>query len=274
MNGRTWLSLLLVGILALFLASCGSEQPADADAVTEPVSEAAPEQVTELESPDVIEETTSPSIGEMTVVEEPTAAPEGIFSDAETALDALDSYRYTTRFTFVGEEDGEVDAGSIELTGVIAGEGRIHLTWKDLSEDRLLEVIRIDDRAWIAEDGEWSEVPTLVADAMSQAVLVYAPSVAWGGLFGGLETTSTYVGLDTVDGIPAHHYTSTYEQWGGYWAGELTSASGDVWIAEAGYPVKYSFTASGVDEDGTSGLVTWTMQLSDINQSVTIEPPL
>jgi len=265
-------------VLALFLASCASEQPA---ATTEEATDVAvetgpqapvtpePEPTLPAEEP----EPQLPSIGEIDVVEEPVLAPEGIFSGTTAALDALDSYRYTTLFTFVGEDDGEVESGSIELTGVIAGEGRIHLKWRDLGEDRLLEVIRIDDEAWMAENGEWSAVPTLVADAMSQAVLIYAPSVAWGGVFGGLEQTATYIGREMVNGIEALHYTSTYAQWGGNWGGELTNASGDVWIAEAGYPLKYSFTASGSDDEGGSGLVTWTMELSDINEILVIEPP-
>jgi len=283
MNARSWWMLLVVGILALLMAACGSEEPADEVAADGPAPEIASPDTAELE--DVADESVEPSvepadeaplptIGAVDVVDEPLVPPEGVFSGATAALDELDSYRYTTLFTFVGEDDGAVESGSIELTGVIAGEGRLHLMWRDLGDDRLLEVIRIDDQAWIAEDGEWSAVPTLVADAMSQAVLIYAPSVAWGGVFGGLEATSTYVGRESVGGTPAHHYTSTYAQWGGYWAGELTNASGDVWIAEAGYPLKYSFTASGTDDEGDSGLVTWTMELRDINEILVIEPPL
>ena len=283
MNRRAWLMLLVVGIVALLLAACGSDEPVDevdaagptpgiASPDTAEPGDAADESVEPPVEP--AEEAPLPSIGAADVIDEPMGSPEGVFSGATAALDELDSYRYTTLFSFVGEADGEVDSGSIELTGVIAGEGRIHLMWKDLGDNRLLEVIRIDDQAWIAEDGEWSAVPTLVADAMSQAVLIYAPSVAWGGVFGGLEATSTYVGRENIGGTPAHHYTSTYAQWGGYWAGELTNASGDVWIAEAGYPLKYSFTASGTDDEGDSGLVTWTMELGDINEILVIEPPL
>jgi hypothetical protein len=260
-------------VLALGLASCTSNEPADTSDTTASVTEeAGPETSAETstEAP-IAEDTTQP---EATIAEAPVSAPEGVFSGAAAALDALDSYRYTTRFTFVGEDDGEVESGSIELTGVVAGPGRIHIMWRDLGDDRLLEVIRIDDQAWMAEDGEWSEVPTLVADAMSDAVLIYAPSVAWGGVFGGLEATSTYVGEEEVNGVSTYHYTSTYAQWGGYWAGELTNASGDVWIAEEGYPLKYSFTASGADEDGDSGMVTWTMDLSDVNEILVIEPPI
>jgi hypothetical protein len=46
-----------------------------------------------------------------------------------------------------------------------------------------------------------------------------------------------------------------------------------VWIADAGYPVRYRFTASGVDEDGNHGSLLWTMELTDVNAPVSIDAP-
>jgi hypothetical protein len=280
MAKRTWLLLLLTVVLALGLAACTSNEETETttdatteavdetpvaepdDAVTEPAAEPAPEPVP-------VEPT--PPAG---TDEEVGLPPEGAFSGAATALAELNSYRYSTLFTFVGEEDGEVEAGSIELTGIVAGPHRKHLIWRDLGEDEQYEVIQIDDRAWIFDDDEWEEAPVLVAEAMSQAVLIYAPSIAWGGIFGELEPTATYVGEETVNGVSAHHYTSIYEQWDGYWPGELEDAAGDVWIAEAGYPVKYLFSATGIGENGDRGTVTWRMDLTDVNVETTIEAPI
>ncbi len=266
MTKRTWLLLLLTAVLALCLAACSSnEETTDAPAAVETVDE-----VTEpAAEPEPVEP--APPVE---TDEEAVLPPEGAFSDATTALAELNSYRYSTLFTFVGEEDGEVEAGSIEVTGIVAGPNRKHLIWMDLEEEERFEVIQIDNQAWVFDDDEWEEAPILVAEAMSQAVLIYAPSIAWGGIFGGLESTSTYVGRETVNGVSAHHYTSTYGQWGGYWAGELEDAAADVWIAEAGYPVKYHFSATGIGEAGDRGAVTWRMDLTDVNAELTIEPPL
>jgi hypothetical protein len=281
MTQRTWLLLLLTAVLALCLAACTSNEttaPAETDTQTTSEEEAPPAAVadtTPAEAPagEATEPAPEPEPAPAVETDELAAPPEGAFSDAAGALAELNSYRYSTLFTFVGEEDGEVEAGSIELTGIVAGPNQKHLIWRDLGEDEQFEVIQIDNRAWVFSDDEWEEAPVLVAEAMSQAVLIYAPSIAWGGIFGELEPTATYVGVETVNGVPADHYTSTYEQWGGYWPGTLENASGDVWIAEAGYPVKYHFSATGVDEEGGRGAVTWRMDLTDVNAEITIEAP-
>jgi len=283
MNRRRWLILILAGLLIASLAGCSpndtttppsgqatdatEETPVEpADETAEPATEPAPaEPATEPES---VEPAPSEEMGEAAAL-----PPEGAFSEAQTALADLNSYRYSTLFTFVGEDDGEIEAGSIELTGIVAGPDEKHLIWHDLGEDEQFEVIQLGNRAWVFDDDEWTEAPVLVAEAMSQAVLIYAPSVAWGGIFGELEPTARYVGDEVVNGVAARHYTSTYEQWGGYWPGQLENASGDVWIAEAGYPVKYHFAATGIDEDGNRGEVTWRMDLSDVNTDITIEAP-
>lgn len=273
MTRRTGWLLLLMSVVVLCLTACSkNEAPTTTAPDTTPqAEESTPAAET---TPTVPAEETPPAAEPQTAPEAETPAPEGAFSDAATALDALASYRYSTLFTFVGEEDGEIQAGSIELTGIVAGPDEKHLVWRDLGEDDAFEVIQIGDRAWIRGDEGWEEAPILVAEAMTQAVLIYAPSVAWGGMFGELESTASYVGTETVNGVSAKHYTSTYQQWGSYWAGSLQDASGDVWIAEAGYPVKYQFAATGIDQDGDRGTVTWRMDLTDVNSDLSIEPPL
>ena len=281
MNRRAWLILLLGGLLIFWLAACSSNEgttPSSEEAATTSEAETtAPPAATDagepaaepVEAPESVE-----SVPVETTTRADTAAPEAAFADAATALEGLDSYRYQTLFTFAGEEDGEIEAGSIELIGVVAGPDEVHLTWHDLGEDEQFDVVRVGSRAWILEDEEWNEVPVMVADAMTDAVLIYAPSVAWGGIFGELEPTATYVGRETVNGVSAHRYSSTYEQWAGYWPGQLENAAADVWIAEAGYPVKYHFSATGVDEEGDRGTVTWQMDLTDVNADLSIEPPV
>jgi len=288
MRKRWWL-LFFLGVLVLGLAACSGDRepeagPSDSEpAVTEEVTETTPAGPTAIveegpeEAPSPMATEEEPGTPQTPAAEgEPEAgpmAPEGAFGGAEEALAQLKSYRYSTEFTFVSEEGGQVESGSIELTGVIAGPNRKHLIWRDLEEDEEFEIIQIEDRAWILDEEGWQEAPVMVAEAMSQAVLVYAPSVAWGGIFGELEPSATYVGDETINGVSAHHYTSTYAQWGGYWSGNLENASGDVWIAEAGYPLRYRFTASGIDEDGNRGTVTWRMDLTDVNADITIEAP-
>jgi len=280
MRNRWWLLLLAVALTAT-LVSCSSDkgtspppsQPAAAPEETAtpspavPASEPATEPVEPASAPPATTET--PPEPASSSGPDPAAA----FGEAQLALDNLESYRYTTSFLFVGEEDGEPESGSIELSGEIAGPDRKRIVWRDLGEGESFELVQIGERAWILDEGAWEEVPTLVADAMSQAALVYAPAVTWSGLFGELQPDATYVGSEVVNGVRADHFTSTYRQWGAYWQGDLIDATGDVWIAEAGFPVRYHFSATGVDEDGDRGTVTWTMDLTDVNVPISIEPP-
>lgn len=280
MKTRTWNLFALMLALCLVLAACSSNDGSDLTATTESTpSEPAVEVEMSDEAPELgaVDEPqpSDPDLSlEVDVDVEIDLAPEGIFAGSTAALEALESYRFTTLFLFTGEEDGEIESGSIELSGEIMDAQHKRFVWRNLDDGEYFEIIHLEDTAWVYDDGEWDSVPALVADAMSQAVLVFAPSVVWGGLFGSLEANSTYVGSETVDGMLAHHYTSTYQQWGSYWQGELLDATGDVWIADAGYPIRYNFTATGIGEDGDRGAISWTMELTDVGESIVIEPPM
>ncbi|MEE8593723.1 MAG: hypothetical protein V3T03_06315 [Candidatus Bipolaricaulota bacterium] len=292
MKTRTWSLFALMLALCLVLVACTSNDDSDSASTTGPAPTAVADTdestpAVEVETPDETPalgtvEQPQPSEPDMPLQVEVDVdvdlsidpASEGIFAGATAALEALESYRFTTTFLFMGEEAGEIESGSIELSGEIMDAQHKHFVWRNLDDGEYFEIIQLEDAAWVYDDGEWESVPVLVADAMSQAVLVFAPSVVWGGLFGGLDTQSTYVGPETVDGMLAHHYTSTYQQWAGYWQGEVLDATGDVWIAEAGYPIRYNFTATGVDEDGDRGSISWTMELTDVGENIVIEPPM
>lgn len=278
MDRRTRL-LSMVGALALCLMSCTSTQPIESVQESVDVSGATGPGVPALEEPAVVrdegEVAREVPIGPVGRDEELLWFPERVFARATVALSDLASYRFTTLLTFVGEDDGAVSSGSIEVAGVVVTDPRrLHLVWKDLAEGTVSEVIRVDDEAWIAEDGAWRSVSVVDADVMSQAVLIYTPTISWTGILGALQSTAQYAGRATVSGVSAHHYTSTYAQWGGYWASKLTNASGDVWIAEAGYPLRFHFTAIGTNNVGKPGQVTWRMDLCDIDEAFVIESPL
>lgn len=197
------------------------------------------------------------------------------FANSAAALAALQSYRYVTVLSFTGEVDGKPESGSMEVSGAVAGPDRQMVTWKDLDTGEEYGVVRIADEAWMREGETWESVPTMVADLMAEVALLFAPSASWGEMSDDVGTTATYVGTETVNGIRARHYTSTYRDWAEEGEGEVEveDASGDVWIAEAGYPVRYRFTAKGIDAEGNEGSMLWTMELSDVNGLVTIEAP-
>lgn len=259
------LVLLALG-LVLSLTACGpkKEQPPaelpQEETVTTPTEEPAPETPTPETPP-----TTAP------ITEAP---PEEIFAGSSAALQGLKSYRYLSLFKFETEEEAKITAGSIEIEGEYVPPDREHVTWTDLSTGEKFEVTRIGDEAWMKEDDEWTEVPVQVAESMMQMVSIFSPAHSWGTLYEGLPDASNLVDKEVVNDISCFHYASSYNQWGATFSEEITEAKGDIWIAEEGFPVKYLFKASGTDSEGNSGSVEWSMELKDVNQPISIEPPM
>jgi hypothetical protein len=218
--------------------------------------------------------TTPPTPPPTTPAEAPP--PADAFAESYDALTGLNSYRYSVLFLFEGEDEGEVVGGSVSIEGRVSGPDTQHLVWTDLETQEHFEVIRLGDKAWIRdEEDAWEEVPALVADGLLQAVLVFTPAYSWNNLYAEIPGTAEYVGKETINGISCSHYTSNYAGWGeGVFGGEVTEASGDVWIAEEGFPVRYAFTATGIDAESAEGSVEWTMELKDVNQPISIEPPM
>lgn len=275
-----WFIFALVAALTLGLTACSSNNQGTTPTSQPQAQTQQPAAGTPASTPAATQPTTptQPGASEPTPAEPTagpaTANPADAFGGAKAALDALTSYEYSTKFLFVTADTDEVQSGSIELTGIVAGSDRKHLTWRDMQTNQSFEVIQVGNQAWIRNEEGWEEVPVLVAEGMSQVALVYAPSATWGGLFGELQPDASYVGREDVNGVSADHFAATYTQWGTYWRGQLSDATGNVWIAEAGYPVKYEFAATGVSEDGVRGEVTWTMDLTNVNQPLTVEPPV
>ena len=228
----------------------------------------------EAETP-AAETTTTPTTLPPTT---PTEAPPATdaFAGSYEALTGLNSYRYSVLFLFEGEEGGEAISGSVSIEGRVSGSDAKHLIWTDLETQEHFEVMQIGDKAWIKdEEDTWQEVPTLVADGLLQAVLVYTPAYSWENFYAKIPGTARYIGKETISGISCSHYASDYADWGeGVFGGEIAEANGDVWIAEEGFPVKYAFTAAGINAEGDQGSVEWTMELKDVNQPITIEPPM
>ncbi len=285
MKQTTLFFCLVLISLALVLVGCGSkETPAVApqESETSTASESTPSAPPpETPSP----EATPPAEAAATLgeteperetpaIETPLEAPpEGLLSRSTGALATLKSYRYTTRVKYEGTDGDEIDAGSIEIIGEYASPDREHVTWTDLVTGEGFEIIRIGDTAWMHEDEEWMEVPQMAVESIMQVVFLFAPVYAWEGMAGELETGSNFVGKEVVNGVSTLHYSSDYGGWEARFQGDLHEASGEIWIAEEGFPVRTIFTASSIDEDGNQGSVEWRMDLTNVNQPISIEPP-
>ena len=221
---------------------------------------------------ETVEETTPTLIPEATTTEAP---PEEVFTGSSEALKSLKSYRYLSLFKFESKETAEITRGSIEIEGEYVAPDKEHAVWTDLSSGEGFEAIRIGDKGWIwmKQAGQLMEMPAEYAETLMQVVLMFGPLHSWGTIYTGLPGTSNLVGREVVNGIPCLHYTSNYKGWGVLFGGEIAEAKGDIWIAEEGFPVKYIFEASGTDPEGNQGSIEWSMELRDVNQPISIEPP-
>lgn len=251
-RNKLWLLLVALGVI-LSMAACAPK--------AETVEEATIPETTTTEAPEE----------EATTTEAP---PEEMFTGSSEALKGLKSYRYVSLFKFEGEETAEITRGSIEIKGEYVDPDKMHVTWTDLSSKEGFEAIRIGDKAWFKQNGEWMEMPAEYAESLMQMVLIFGPLHSWDTLYTGLPGTSNLVGREVVNGIPCLHYTSSHKGWGVLFGGGIAEAKGDIWIAEEGFPVKYIFEASGTDTEGNQGSIEWSMELRDVNQPISIEPPM
>ena len=255
-RNKLWLLLVALGVI-LSLAACAPK--------AETVEETTPASISEATTTEAQEE-------EVTTTEAP---PEELFTGSSEALKSLKSYRYLSLFKFESEETAEITRDSIEIKGEYVAPDKVHATWTDLSSGEEFEVIRIGDKAWIKQADQWMEMPAEYAESLMQTVLMFGPLYSWDTLYTGLPGTSNLVGREVVNGISCLHYASNYKEWGVVlFGGGIAEAKGDIWIAEEGFPVKYIFEASGTDPEGDQGSIEWSMELRDVNQPISIEPPM
>ena len=288
-KNKLWLLLVTLGLI-LSPVACGPKAtpvaptPVEATPTPKPV-EVAPTPIPPTPTP-IAEATPTPKPVEVaptpvpptpTAIAEATpteAPPEEVFAGSYEALKGLKSYRFLCLFKFESEEKAEITAGSIEIKGEYVAPDKEHATWTDLSTGEGFEAIRIGDKAWFKVEGAWMEMPAEYAESIMQGVLMFGPVYGWGTLYTGLPGISNLVGREVVNGIPCLHYASSYKGWGAIFGGGLTEAKGDIWIAVEGFPVKYIFKASGTDAEGNRGSIEWSMELKDVNQPISIEPPM
>ncbi len=199
--------------------------------------------------------------------------PLDVFSKSIQALQSLSSYSYATVMKYEGGGESGAESATTRILGEYSAPDRYHLTIIDSSDDTRNEFIKIGDNLWVYEDGGWSQVPEMAAAAISQSVFTFALEYVWGTLAAGLKTDANFVGKETVNGIQTLHYSSTNSNWERSLKAGFGSARGDIWIAEAGYPVKFVFTAAGTDEEGNSGSIEWRTEVTNVDGPSTIEPP-
>ncbi len=286
--------------LVLSLSGCGSKESGDSQEVTPSTSsnEEQPPTTPPAESPTDLPIASGPLVEETTTNDSPTREeavanqtsttntdsaqpndrvadfePEAGLSTSIQALKALDSYRYTTVMKYENTTDSATESETTTVVGEYVAPGSYHLTITHSTQDDKEEFIKIDESLWVYDDGDWMKVPENVASSFAQTIFALALDFVWTTLATNLEDATYYVGKEILNNTSTLHYSSTSSYWQEMVGESYGQGQGDIWIAEEGYPVKFMFIASGNDEQGNSGSIEWTSNVTDVNSNVTISPP-
>jgi len=258
---RAW--LVALAVLSLLMASCA---PAAAPTPVPPTPTPVPPTPTPPPPPPTTPE----------AVETPEEEEEP-FSATTEALNQLDSFAGYVHWQGWGGAFGEeVQEADFEIRGQRQNKPTRaeHWTWTDHEGGTTLEWIAIEaeNNMWTREEGgEWQEFGMYSSD-MLEMFSVFSYDFWASIFFEGLPEEATFVGQETVNGIPCRYYRTTdMSGWGWEVAGSVDI---NVWIAVEGeYPVKSTADASGTVAGEAFDWQSMT-ELSNVNQPVDIGPPM
>lgn len=290
MGNKRWILILtLLAALVLTLASCGD----DSDVATQPEEEAAatqPESAATQEAPP----TTAPTA---TAEPEPTDTPESeppteggeLDLDNVGMPDDLSSYRSQMRLSSTGTgaegEAGGVVEFLIEYTReplaqhvVISGEG-----FDQAGDVGTMEMYQIGDTAYLNLGDQWMSMPA-TESVLGEAGMIDPEDM--------LDDTCGWqdAGRSEYNGISARYWTLSEDDLKACMVGEaftdmgeITSASGELYVAEEGnYIVYMELTLEGSnlvmgmgsgEEAVEQGRIDFTYEMTDVNEPITIELP-
>ncbi len=273
---RAWfVAFVVLSLLIGASLACGPSAPAP-PAETPEVAE-TPEAVETPEAAETPEAVETPEVVETPEAVETPEEEEEPFSATTEALNQLDSFsgyvHWTGWGTMMEEEAEEAD---FEIRGQRQNKPTRaeHWTFTDRKGGTATEWIAIEaeNNMWTREEGgEWQEMG-MYSPEMLNMFSVFSYDFWASIFFEGLPEEATFVGQETVNGIPCRHYrTMDTSGWGLAITGAVDI---NVWIAVEGeYPVKSTADVSGTYEGSTFDwhLIT---EISDVNQPVDISPPL
>jgi hypothetical protein len=265
---RRYALMLVISMLSLAIFACAMPGSGAASETEETVAAVATEAAEEAAP----EEPAAPA-------EEEPAAPVTAGS-----LDELDSYRVVSRMSTQAPDGSWVPSYDMEIAVVNNPPPHAeHIIMRGEGDVVMMEMITIGDMSWMNAGGMWVAMP---ADDTG------APTAGTSAGFEMPEDISAnmvLVGTEVVNGITCDHYTfdvvisseAIAEMTGGMAASDMPAFDshvvGETWIAaQAGLPpiaIRSDMTQTIQMSEGVETLVRTEVELSDINQPITIEPP-
>lgn len=209
--------------------------------------------------------------------------PEPLFQiepDVFSADPGLQSYRSRANLVISTEPNG---GGTVDFRSTVSGEflrePQSVAATVEVNDDLAVDVIGIEDRYWLGEDGVWVE------DVSAQSLLGLAGAqLVDPEDLSAVSGTMRLAGVEVVNGRPATHYVGTAGTIAALVGrsdagavgdlGRLDLSDSEVWLDETGFIVKARFSFGGTNE--LSGLVSYYLveiELFDFNEPVAIEAP-
>jgi len=209
-----------------------------------------------------------------------TAAPVGPYEANVDALNNLDSYAYAFHFEGLSTTTGAVEHTSLDIQGKRQNRPtraeQLSFSSSDGSPSST-EFVYIEDQGkmWTREGGgTWEEIP-MFDESMVSIFDAFSMGFWWGALFGTTAQEAQLLGQEIVSGVLTNHYQAV--EGASYLFGvgcSWGSSSDDAWVAVDGnFPVKRQLDASG-ECQGESGEVHFYMEISNINQPVSVSSPM
>ncbi len=266
---RTFLTLMLVGLLACWVVGCKSEAEPEAAATSAPaqvVTKAAPAQ--EPTKAAAASPTATPQVQYPA-----TVADEEMLYDDIRDLQDLKSYRSKSETSWT-EEGGDPETVTIEIAYTTDPPAQ-HLIMSGLSdagqaEDDTLEMIRIGQDSYTRYGEEWITMQLADDEMLPDATVAYQPENLL------RSSKGKYKGIDRVNGVEAKHYVFDQEELAKSPVFvNVIEASGEVWVStEHNVAVRSIVHFKGKDAD-TDKIVTLDVEtdITDINADILIEPP-
>jgi len=197
------------------------------------------------------------------------------------ALNDLDSYAYAFHLEGLGTIAGTVEHTVLDIEGQrqTSPTRAEELSFSSVTDGESTSTgfiyIEEQNKMWVREEGgEWEEMPIL-DPAMLSLFDSFSMFSWWNMLFVGDPQDVQYLGQEMMNGVQSHHYRATESTSWGFAVGcTFAAVDDDIWVAVDGsFPVKRQFDAAG-ECQGESGEIHFLMEVSNINQPVSISPPM
>ncbi len=267
-------AILVLLVAVLISTSCASGTPAGS-------SPTEPPKATQTPQPTATTAPTNTPIPTATETPGPeAAAPE--LSSISSNVSQLNSYRMSMEFKVTGTDadDKATDQTMTFSQEVAKATNSVHFAISGFegifgtgtAGTGSMEMYQLDKNTYLITTMGSQTTPTCMSFSGEEANFDKT-AIDPGEMLNNITPGALIARGELVNGVKTDHYKV---EKAGVSFGNVTSESGEVWIAQdGGFAVRFVGQAEGLFDLSTSikGQMTWTYDLKDVNQTFTIELP-